>query len=79
MTKMLIDIDEDALAKAQEVFGTATKKDTVNRALAEATARIDRAQARTELARLAADGALDLDVLLDKSNYRPKPGERDAA
>lgn len=50
------------------------KKDTVNRALAEVVARINRAKARTELAQLAADGALDLDLLKDKSSYRPKPG-----
>ncbi|MEU1599122.1 type II toxin-antitoxin system VapB family antitoxin [Streptomyces sp. NPDC005708] len=76
MTKMLIDIDEEALAAAQQAFGTKTKKDTVNRALSEAATRINRAKARTELARLAADGAVDLDLLLDKKNYRPKPGDK---
>lgn len=38
MAKTLIDIDDDALARAQQVLGTATKKDTVNRALVEAVA-----------------------------------------
>ncbi len=33
MAKMLIDIDEELLADAAEVFGTKTKKDTVNAAL----------------------------------------------
>jgi Arc/MetJ family transcription regulator len=75
MTKMLIDIDEEALAKAQEAFGTHTKKDTVNRALAEVTERLDRAAAWRELQRLAVeDGALDLDLLADKSAYRPSSG-----
>lgn len=73
MTKMLIDIDDEALAAAQEVFGTTTKKDTVNTALIEAAARITRARALAEARRLVADGALDLDVLLDKQRYRPTP------
>ncbi|MFW6695129.1 type II toxin-antitoxin system VapB family antitoxin [Streptomyces sp. MAR4 CNX-425] len=76
MTKILVDIDEDALAAAQHVLRTRTKKDTVNQALTEVVARINRAQARTDLARLAADGAMDLDLLLDKQNYRPGPGEK---
>jgi len=33
LVKTLIDVDEDTLAAAQEVLGTATKKDTVNAAL----------------------------------------------
>jgi Arc/MetJ family transcription regulator len=73
MTKMLIEIDDDALAAAQRSLGTKTKKETVNRALAEVTDRMDRAEAHTELARLAADGALDVDLLLNKDRYRPKP------
>jgi Arc/MetJ family transcription regulator len=73
MTKMLIDIDDQALDAAQKAFGTKTKKETVNRALAEAIARIDRAEAHTELARLASEGALDLGLLQDKAAYRPKP------
>jgi Arc/MetJ family transcription regulator len=88
MTKMLIDIDDQALEAAQHAFGTKTKKDTVNRALAEAVARIDRAEAHVELARLAAEGALDLGLLQEKSAYRPvppvegrgaSPGRRDVA
>ncbi|NGN63691.1 type II toxin-antitoxin system VapB family antitoxin [Streptomyces sp. A7024] len=78
MTKMLIDIDEEALAKAQAAFGTKTKKDTVNRALAEVTERLDRAAALRELQRLAVEeGALDLDMLGDKTRYRPSsdPGQ----
>ena len=33
MTKTLIEIDDEYLAAAQQVLGTATKKDTVNAAL----------------------------------------------
>ncbi|UZJ31963.1 type II toxin-antitoxin system VapB family antitoxin [Streptomyces endophytica] len=75
MTKMLIDIDEEALAAAQEAFGTHTKKDTVNTALTEGVARIRRAQALAESRRLAQDGAIDLDLLMDKRHYRPRPGQ----
>ena len=38
MSKTLIDIDDDALAQAQRVLETKTKKDTVNRALAAVAA-----------------------------------------
>lgn len=34
MSKTLVDIDDDLLARAAEHLGTATKKDTVNAALA---------------------------------------------
>jgi predicted nucleic acid-binding protein len=35
MTKVLIDVDDDALAEASALLGTKTKKDTVNTALRE--------------------------------------------
>lgn len=71
MTKVLIDIDDDALAEAAEVLGTKTKKDTVNTALRETAMSIRRARAMVELRELVADGALDLELLKDKRNYRP--------
>ncbi len=71
MTKMLIDIDEEALAEAAAILGTTTKKDTVNTALRETAARIRRARAQAKLRELAAEGYFD--ELLDKENYRPKP------
>lgn len=42
MTRTLIDIDDDALARAAEELGTTTKVQTVNRALAEVAGRRDR-------------------------------------
>jgi Arc/MetJ family transcription regulator len=39
MGKTLIDIDHDVLAAAQQILGTATKKDTVNTALHEVVRR----------------------------------------
>lgn len=47
--KTLIDIDEDLLAQAQAALGTATKKDTINRALTEVVAAAAR---RGEIERL---------------------------
>jgi Arc/MetJ family transcription regulator len=58
MAKTLIEIDEEYLAAAQRVLGTATKKDTVNAALREVTALAAR---RRDLQRLTAHGLPDLD------------------
>lgn len=55
MSKTLVDIDDELLAKAQELLGTKTKKDTVNAAL---RAAIQRASAR-ELIDLYGRGVLD--------------------
>ena len=57
MTKTLIDIDDDELARAQHALETTTKKDTVNRALAEATALAAR---RRDLERLIDNRLADL-------------------
>jgi Arc/MetJ family transcription regulator len=70
MTKVLVDIDDEALADAAKVFGTTTKKDTVNTALREATRRIQRARALERLGEMADQGDFD-EFLGDKSAYRP--------
>lgn len=57
MAKTLIDIDEQALARAQNALGTTTKKETVNEALAEVAALAAR---RRDLARLRNDALSDL-------------------
>jgi Arc/MetJ family transcription regulator len=66
---MLIDIDEEALAEAAKVFGTKTKKDTINTALRETAAARRRAEALEELRKLGRQGYFD--ELLDKKSYRP--------
>ncbi|GHH47540.1 type II toxin-antitoxin system VapB family antitoxin [Streptomyces candidus] len=76
MGKTLIEIDEDALAVAQDAFGTKTKKDTVNRALREVSDRVKRHEARMAAERLAAE-ALNLAALTDKAAYRPSHGGAD--
>ena len=68
MSKLLIDVNEEALAEAQQLLGTATKKDTMNMALIEVGKRIKRAQALATLSEMAEQG--DFDILLDKANYR---------
>ncbi|MFD6399712.1 type II toxin-antitoxin system VapB family antitoxin [Nocardia sp. NPDC060249] len=68
MSKLLIDVDDEALAEAQQLLGTSTKKETVNVALAEVAKRLKRVRALNSLAEMAEQG--DFDVLLDKSNYR---------
>jgi Arc/MetJ family transcription regulator len=50
-----IDIDEDALAEAMRLSGMKTKKDTVNLALREFTARHRRVAALDHYAALAAE------------------------
>lgn len=68
MTKILVDVDDDALAAAAELLGTTTKRDTVNTALRETVARLRRAQALDRLAEMGQAG--DFDELLDKRTYR---------
>ncbi len=68
MTKMLIDIDDEALATAAELLGTKTKKDTVNTALRETAERLRRLAALDQLSARGAAG--EFDELLEKKNYR---------
>ncbi|MDX2600291.1 type II toxin-antitoxin system VapB family antitoxin [Streptomyces caniscabiei] len=57
--------------EAARELGTTTKRDTINTALREVTARYRRLRALEEARELVADGALDIDLLLDKRTYRP--------
>ena len=68
MSKLLIEVDDEALAEAQLLLGTRTKRDTVNTALREVAKRRSRAMALAELREMGARG--DFDILLDKRNYR---------
>ncbi|GCB49642.1 type II toxin-antitoxin system VapB family antitoxin [Streptomyces sp. NL15-2K] len=81
MSRTVIDLDDEALEAAAKELGTTTKRDTINTALREVTARYRRLRALDEARELAAEGALDIDLLLDKSKYRPTSpadGGRDA-
>ncbi|MDA2807322.1 type II toxin-antitoxin system VapB family antitoxin [Nocardiopsis suaedae] len=70
MTKILVDVDDEALEAAAKRFGTKTKKDTVNTALRRANEDYERAEALVGLKALADEGGLDLELLNDKRNYR---------
>ncbi|MBW3665817.1 MAG: type II toxin-antitoxin system VapB family antitoxin [Actinobacteria bacterium] len=58
MAKKLVDIDEETLARAREILGADTMKQTVNEALAEVVRLAER---RSHVARLAEMDGLDLD------------------
>jgi len=62
MTKTPIDLDDELLAEAAEALGTHTKKDTVNRALADV---VRRARIRRHLEWLRGGGLPDLEKLAD--------------
>ncbi|MEU6707860.1 type II toxin-antitoxin system VapB family antitoxin [Streptomyces wuyuanensis] len=74
MSRTVIDLDDEALEAAAKVLGTTTKRDTVNTALREVTARYRRLRALGQARELVAEGALDIGLLLDKSAYRPPCG-----
>ncbi|ROR42625.1 type II toxin-antitoxin system VapB family antitoxin [Kitasatospora cineracea] len=59
MSVTQIDIDDEALAAAMKLMGTTTKKDTVNTALREYTARMKRLEAAERLAARGARGEFD--------------------
>jgi Arc/MetJ family transcription regulator len=69
MTKATIEIDQEALAVAAEVLGTATKTDTVNAALREVGQRLVRLRALARLGEMADRGDFDKFVD-DKAAYR---------
>ncbi|MEU5279506.1 type II toxin-antitoxin system VapB family antitoxin [Streptomyces asoensis] len=71
MSRTVIDLDDEALEAAAAELGTTTKRDTINTALREVTARYRRLRALEEARDLAASGALDVGLLLDKHKYRP--------
>jgi Arc/MetJ family transcription regulator len=68
MTKVLVDVDDDALKEASTLLGTTTKKDTINTALRETAQRLRRAHALARLAEMGEAGVFD--ELLDKTAYR---------
>ncbi|MGL5928612.1 MAG: type II toxin-antitoxin system VapB family antitoxin [Dermatophilaceae bacterium] len=69
MTKILVDVDDVALADAAEVLGTVTKKDTVNVALRETAERLRRARALAELVEIGESGSFD-ELLSDHAHAR---------
>lgn len=74
MSRTVIDLDDEALEAAAKELGTTTRRDTINTALREVTARYRRMCAPGEAREPVAEGALDIGILLDKSKYRPTGG-----
>ncbi|CAM5605702.1 hypothetical protein SCANM124S_06668 [Streptomyces canus] len=70
LSRTVIDLDDEALEEAAKELGTTTKRDTINTALREVTARYRRLRALEDARQLVTDGALDIDILLDKNQYR---------
>ncbi|MBA4860076.1 DUF2191 domain-containing protein [Streptomyces sp. PSKA54] len=67
MSKMLVDIDDRMLALAQQQLGTATKRDTINRALAIAAAiSVDDRRRALRWLQDNAGQFLDFDVLEER-------------
>ncbi|MBW5484960.1 type II toxin-antitoxin system VapB family antitoxin [Streptomyces bambusae] len=67
MSRIVIDVDDEMLARAQQQLGTATERETVERALrmAAAISADDRARALRWLQKNAGD-FLDFDVLEER-------------
>ncbi len=72
MAKTLIDLDPELLAQAQQILGTATKKETVNTALREVVRR----WAATEFGGLARSGVFDGLLPAEAERLPVKPVER---
>jgi Arc/MetJ family transcription regulator len=70
MSRTVIDLDDELVASAAKALGTSTKKETVNTALREVLEIRRRALALTRLRAAAAEGAFDLELFEEKSNYR---------
>jgi Arc/MetJ family transcription regulator len=70
VARTVIDLDDELVADVAKALGTSTKKDTVNTALREVLENRRRALALTRLPAAATDGAYDLELLEDKTNYR---------
>jgi Arc/MetJ family transcription regulator len=54
-----VDLDDEALAAAAAIFGTSTKRDTINTALREAVRRHNRRAAAERLAERGARGEFE--------------------
>ncbi|MFJ5737682.1 type II toxin-antitoxin system VapB family antitoxin [Streptomyces microflavus] len=66
----VVDLGDETLGAAAEELGATPRLTTTNTALREFVDRNGRLCALRELQVLASDGALDMDLLLDKRNYR---------
>ncbi|MFE3451384.1 type II toxin-antitoxin system VapB family antitoxin [Nonomuraea sp. NPDC059194] len=70
-----IDIDDETLGKARRLMGTTTKEDTVNVALREYVARVERLEALDRLAARARRGEFDE---AEAAHHAAKAAQKDA-
>jgi Arc/MetJ family transcription regulator len=68
MTRIRVDVDDEALAEASRLFGTKTARDTINGALREVAQRLRRAEGLAELATPGRASAFE--DLVDRRNDR---------
>jgi Arc/MetJ family transcription regulator len=79
MARTMIDIDDDALAAAARVYGTTTKKDTVNAALRDVVERHRRLEALLESQEMAARGDIAWDLWAEAQKAEKEIAARVAA
>ncbi|MCF2528334.1 type II toxin-antitoxin system VapB family antitoxin [Yinghuangia soli] len=70
MSRIEVEVDDAVLAEAMALLGTETPDGTVNEALRTVAAYQLRRHAMAQLRQMAADGAIDMEHLSDKRNYR---------
>jgi Arc/MetJ family transcription regulator len=70
-----IEVDPTLLADAMRLFGTKTKKDTVNTALREAVQRLKRAEALEHLVNMADAGEFDAAIAAYEARKAAQRGE----
>lgn len=68
MSRLSVEVDDEALEEARALLGTRTKKDTINTALLEVVRRRTRLAAFQRAKEKGSRG--DFDQLLVKQNYR---------
>ena len=71
MARLEIELEDALLADAGLILGTETASATVEGALREVIVMRRRAESLERLRKSAADGAVDLELLSSKENYRP--------
>jgi Arc/MetJ family transcription regulator len=73
MARISIELEDGLLAEASRILETRTHPETVETALREVIAMRRRLEAMERLRVKVAEGAIDIEYLSDKANYRPKP------
>jgi Arc/MetJ family transcription regulator len=73
MTRVEVELDAALLDEAAQILNTSTPEETLKSALDEVVAMRRRVEALERLREMARNGAIDMEFLSDKRNYRPRP------